>query len=96
MIHRMKTFKDYPNPAPSAHRDYTPEHISRARVELESHNYGFCDKTGTQYESGSWCVRYSNPIDYNPNEYQTRESIWYIFAWAIKARAARIYNRETM
>jgi hypothetical protein len=74
---------------------YFGAYMAQARKELETARYAFDAKTGTEYESGSWVGRYSNPADYNPADYTTRDAIFSVFATAIKSRAARLANLAT-
>jgi hypothetical protein len=71
---------------------YYGAYMMQARNELETARYAFDAKTGTEFESGAWVSRYSNPPDYCPAEYATREAIFSVFATAIKSRAARLAN----
>ena len=92
MRHYLSSFHDFPMPKPRADAYYT-EYLEQARKELERNRYAFCDKTGTEYESGSWCGRYSSPSDYDASFYATRENIFEdVFTRAIFSRAARLCN----
>lgn len=91
MRHHIAAFTDFPMPALRLDAYYSA-YMLQARQELESTRYAFDDKTGTEYESGSWVGRYSNPSDYDAAQYQTREAIFSVFATAIKSRAARLAN----
>jgi hypothetical protein len=71
---------------------YYGTYMEQARAELETSRYAFDDKTGTEYESGSWVGRYSNPSDYVAADYATRDAIFSVFSTAIKSRAARLAN----
>lgn len=95
MRHCIAAFKDFPMP-PLRLDAYYDAYMLQARQELESHRYAFDDKTGTEYESGAWVGRYSNPSDYDATQYRTREAIFTVFATAIKSRAARLANLATM
>jgi hypothetical protein len=93
--HFISDYRDFPMPALRLDAYYGHK-MEQARSELERNRYAFDDKTGTEYETGSWVGRYSNPSDYNPAEYATREAVWTVFATAIKSRAARLANLERM
>ena len=96
MRHYLSSFQDFPMPQPRADAYYT-DYLTQARSELEKSRYGFCDKTGTEYESGAWCGRYSSPSDYDASHYATRAQIFdCVFARAIFSRAARLYNLANM
>ncbi|HEY5793420.1 MAG TPA: hypothetical protein VIU82_00270 [Bosea sp. (in: a-proteobacteria)] len=94
MRHKIEHFRDFPMPALRADAYYSAE-LAAARAELERHSYAFCDKSGMEYESGAWVSRYSNPAEYDPSFYSSRQAIFdNVFAWAIKSRAARLHNRK--
>ena len=93
MRHYIANYRDFPMPTLRLDAYYGHK-MDLARQELEAHRYAFDDHTGTEYESGAWCGRYSNPSDYNPANYATREAIFSVFATAIKSRAARLANLE--
>ena len=62
-----------------------------ARAELVERNYWYCNATGTEYESGRWISRYSNPAEFHPQP--SRAAIWHdVFTRAIRSRAARLAN----
>lgn len=93
MKHDIATFSDFPMPRP---RDdaYYGEFMVAARAELEAAHYSFCDKSGTEYESGAWVSRYSNAGDYDASACPSRAAIFdCVFSRAIKSRAARLANR---
>ncbi len=88
-------FREFPMPALRLDA-YYGAYMLQARLDLETARYAFDDKTGTEYESGSWVSRYSNPSEYDPAGYATREAIFdCVFARAIKSRAARLANLAT-
>lgn len=91
MRHYIARYRDFPMPALRLDAYYS-DYMQQARQELEANRYAFDDKTGTEYESGSWVGRYSNPADYNPADYATRDAVFSVFATAIKSRAARLAN----
>jgi len=92
MRHFISDYRDFPMPALRLDA-YYGDYMERARQELEKARYAFDDKTGTEYESGAWVGRYSNPSDYEPACYATRDAIWqWVFANAIKSRAAQLAN----
>ncbi len=91
MRHHIASFHEYPMPS-LRHDAYYGDYMQEAREELEHLGYAFDDKTGVEYERGCWVARYSDPSDYDPTEYATRDAVWSIFATAIKSRAARLFN----
>lgn len=95
MRHYIAAFNDFPMPALRLDAYYGHK-MDLARAELENNRYAFDDRTGTEYESGSWVGRYVNPADYNAADYATREAIFSIFATAIKSRAARLANLDAL
>lgn len=96
MRHCIKDYRDFPMPALRLDA-YYGAFMVQAREELETARYAFDDRTGTEYESGSWVSRYSNPSDYVPADYAARETIFdCVFATAIKSRAARLANLARM
>lgn len=95
MRHCIKDYRDFPMPTLRLDA-YYGAYMTQARLELETARYSFDDRTGTEYESGSWVSRYSNPSDYCAADYATRDAIFSVFARAIKSRAARLANLVTM
>lgn len=96
MRHYISTFQEFPMPQL---RDdaYYGAYMLQARQELERERYAFDDKDGREFEHGREVLRYSNPADYNPADYRTRQDIFdCVFARAIKSRAARLANRARM
>ena len=93
MRHYIADYRDFPMPALRLDAYYGHK-MDPARQELEKARYAFDDKTGTEYESGAWVGRYSNPSDYDATQYATREAVFSVFATAIKSRAARLANLE--
>jgi hypothetical protein len=72
---------------------YYGDYMQAARTELENNQYAFDTKDGREFECGREVSRFSNPSDYNPAEYASHLDIWeWIFVWAIRARAARLFN----
>ena len=91
MRHYIADFRDFQMPTLRLDA-YYGAYMTQARQELETARYAFDTRSGTEYESGSWVSRYSNPTDYSPAEYATRDAIFSVFATAIKSRAARLAN----
>ncbi len=95
MRYYIGEFREFPMPALRMDA-YYGAFMVQARTELETARYAFDNKTGTEYESGSWVGRYSNPSDYCAADYATREAIFSVFETAIKSRAARLANIANM
>lgn len=94
--HYISHYRDMPMPTL---RDdaYYGAYMRQARKELEANCYAFDTKDGREFESGREVSRFSNPSDYDPKEYSSHLDIWdWIFARAIKSRAARLYNLTNM
>lgn len=94
--HYISHYRDMPMPAL---RDdaYYGHKMQEARKELEAHCYAFDTKTGREYEQSAEVSRFSNQSDYDPSAYASHLDIWeWIFAPAIKSRAARLANLEHM
>ena len=86
---------DWRGPTPAV-RDgdyWTADHLQRARAELVANYFKYDGATGTEYESGTWVARYSSPDDWEPFD-DTQEAADVVFERAIRARAARLANRE--
>ena len=93
--HYISHYSDMPMPAL---RDdaYYGRYMQAARHELESRQYAFDTATGNEYEAGTVVVQFVNKADYDKALYASHLDIWdWIFAPAIKARAARLYNLAT-
>jgi hypothetical protein len=90
--HYIYHYRDMPMPKL---RDdaYYGAYMHAARKELEANQYAFDLKDGREFECGREVSRYSNPADYNPADFASHMDIWeWIFARAIKARAAQLHN----
>ena len=92
--HYISYYRDMPMPALRLDAYYGHK-MREARAELEAHCYAFDTKDGREFEQGREVSRYCNPADYEPAAYASHLDIWeWIFAPAIKSRAARLANLE--
>ena len=82
-------------PMPRLRTDaYYGAFMNMARVELEKARYAFDTRDGREFEAGRCVSQYCNPADYASERYATREQVYNcVFSRAIKARAARLFNR---
>ena len=91
-IYRLADWKGE-TPAPRDRDYWTAEHCVRARAELILNGFKYDGSTGTEYENGTWVARYSSPDDWEPFD-DTQEAADFVFEREIRARAARLANRE--